>query len=97
MSHYSSEALDRHGEWLRANAIKVRAACFERSAYVSKRDGCLVVLVDCDSCGKQFEERLLEAKGKVLACEDILCLKCDGDAVVPAFRGITIQCSWFLG
>lgn len=69
----------------------------EDGAFLSRRDGCRVVLVRCAGCSKMFEEELGEAKAKIEGGEDPLCLACDDAAVVPAFKGITIQLGWFLG
>lgn len=61
-------------------------------SYRSKRDGCLVVLLPCLNCGRQFEELLAAAKARVRAGRvDFLCLDCDGDAEVPGLVGVVSE------
>lgn len=64
-------------------------------SFLSRRDGCRVILARCQHCKCQFEEELESAKGKVRADVKFLCLKCDPDAVALAFTGITVQIGWF--
>lgn len=69
----------------------------ERSAYCSGRDGCWVALVKCDECARMFEEELETARAKIVSGVSLLCLACDGEAMVPAFFGVKIQISWDWG
>jgi len=66
----------------------------EDGAFESRRDGCVVSIVTCRGCKRLFEDELEEAKAKVLAGIDLLCLDCDEDATAPSFSGITVQIGW---
>lgn len=61
-------------------------------SYRSKRDRCLVVLMPCLNCGRQFEELLVAAKARIRAGRvDFLCLACDGDAEASGLVGIVSE------
>lgn len=86
MTHYSSYMTDEKMELL---LDAVRSA-----SYLSKRDGCPVILVKCTKCGCSFEEELQSAIECVGEEDDFLCLSCDPAGVDPAFVGLTIQIGW---
>lgn len=66
-------------------------------SYLSRRDGCSVTLVKCAECARMFEEELDTAKAKVISRVGFLCLTCDAEAKVEAFRGLVVQIGWFTG
>lgn len=89
MTHYSSYLTDRQVELL--------LSTIEESAYLSKRDGFLVVLARCTKCQRSFEEEVGAYREAVIAREAVLCLACDPSALEPGFVGLTIQIGWGAG
>lgn len=49
-------------------------------ARLSRADGCEVVDIACDSCGRQFVEELDSAIVKVATNMPLQCLQCDREA-----------------
>lgn len=67
----------------------------EEGAYESKRDGCVVVLVKCQKCGKMFEDEVNAFRENINERRAVLCLACDPEAEAQAFSGITVQIGWW--
>lgn len=89
MTHYSSPV---------ESAVTEKAlADLEDRSYLSRRDGCRVVVVTCEECDQLLEEEIKEAKRKIIADLSTLCLRCDPEAVALSFTGVTIKIGWFLG
>lgn len=86
MTHYSSYMTDEKMELLLGEV--------EGAQYLSKRDGCPVILVKCTKCNNSFEEELQSAIKCVKEERDFLCLSCDPAGENPAFVGLTIQLGW---
>jgi len=74
--------------------VELTLSTIEDAAYLSRRDGCLVMLVECQECSRMFEDEVDAFRETILARKAVLCLACDDDAVVPSFSGITIQIGW---
>ena len=75
--------------------IGVVIAGLERCSFHDDRDGCRVVMLGCTRCSRPFSEELGVAKEKVRDNLPLLCLDCDPEAEVQAFRGLTIKLGWF--
>lgn len=86
MKHYSSYLTDRQVELL--------LSTIESGAYLSKRDGCRVVLAKCANCGRSFEEEVGEYSDVIIAGRAVLCLSCDPASVKAAFVGVTVSIGW---
>ncbi len=84
-----------HSRYLSDEDIKVRVIRAEEGAFLNRRDGCRVTLVQCSECSRMFEEELESAKAKIKDSQYLFCLECDDEAVVPSFTGVTIQIGWF--
>ncbi len=88
--------MNSYSKHLTDEQVRLLLKAIDTSAFTSKRDGCRVVLVKCAECNAPFEEELGVAKERTAGRLDLLCLKCDPDASVPALWGVTVQLGWFL-
>lgn len=86
MTSYSSCLTDEQ--------IGLLLAAVENASYVSRRDGCRVVLLRCIKCGRSFEEELGAARRGIEDNVDPLCLDCDPASGACAFTGVTVQFGW---
>jgi len=68
----------------------------ERRSFLSRCDGCYVVMVECEECKEIFAEELEEAKEKVVMGVQFICLGCDVDAEEPVVEKPWAHfCDWF--
>lgn len=93
--NYSKDASESREELRDRRTVKARVHKAKGESYLSLRDGCRVSLVRCERCLKLFEEETAKAVDKIEKGESFECLACDDEAVVPSFRGITIQLGWW--
>lgn len=72
----------------------LKLAEMRKGSYRSVRDGCVVVLVECEECSSLYEEEFETARAKMIGGSSMSCLACDDSAGVPAFTGVTVQIGW---
>jgi len=83
-----------YSDYLSDDQLSLLLDAVRNNSYLSRRDGCRVVLVRCVKCGKKYDEELEAAIEIIGSREKLLCLDCDDDATAPSFSGITVQIGW---